>query len=86
VRASAIPEEYRSLRSFAFGDSPGLADELLELVLKGVKTATCSTKDEPNMSRSGERCFLALPYKGGGNSETGTDITGNTSRTKGPQP
>ena len=52
---SAVPESYRGLRSFAFGDSPALADELLELVVKGVKTATCSTEDEPNTSTSGER-------------------------------
>ncbi len=29
------------LESFAFGDSPALADELLGLVLAGRKTATC---------------------------------------------
>ena len=29
------------LESFSFGDSPDLADELLELVLIGKKTATC---------------------------------------------
>jgi uncharacterized protein YhfF len=29
------------LESFAFGDSPALADELLELVLAAKKTATC---------------------------------------------
>ena len=29
------------LDSFSFGDSPALADELLELVLVGKKTATC---------------------------------------------
>ena len=52
---SDVPEKYRGLRSFAFGDSPALADELLELVVKGVKTATCSTEDEPNTSTSGER-------------------------------
>ena len=52
---SALPEKYRDLRSFAFGDSPRLADELLELVVKGVKTATCSTQDEPNTSTPGER-------------------------------
>lgn len=28
--------------AFAFGDSPRMADELLALVLAGVKTATCS--------------------------------------------
>jgi uncharacterized protein YhfF len=55
VSESVVPEEYRSLRCFAFGDGPRLADELLELVLAGVKTATCSTEDEPNTSTPGER-------------------------------
>lgn len=60
---SAVPEKYRSLRSFAFGDSPALADELLGLVLKGVKTATCSTEDEPNTSTQGER-WIVLDGRG----------------------
>ena len=58
-----VPEKYRGLRSFAFGDSPALADELLELVLKGTKTATCSTEDEPNISKPGER-WIVLDGKG----------------------
>ena len=58
-----IPEAYRGLRSFAFGDGPDLADELLELVLKGVKTATCSTEDEPNISKPGER-WIVLDGRG----------------------
>ena len=58
MNLSAVPEQYRSLRSFAFGDSPRLADELLELVIKGVKTATCSTEDEPNTSTPGERWIV----------------------------
>lgn len=33
--------EWRELESFAFGDSPALADELLALVLEGKKRATC---------------------------------------------
>jgi uncharacterized protein YhfF len=33
--------EWRHLESFAFGDSPALADELLALVLEGKKRATC---------------------------------------------
>jgi uncharacterized protein YhfF len=37
----ANDEDWRSLESFAFGDSPQLADELLALVLAGKKTATC---------------------------------------------
>jgi uncharacterized protein YhfF len=55
---STVPEQYRSLRSFAFGDGPELADELLDLVLKGLKTATCSTEDEPNTSSAGERWIV----------------------------
>jgi len=58
VSVSAVPEKYRSLRSFAFGDGPELADELLELVLKGIKTATCSTEDDPNTSTAGERWIV----------------------------
>jgi len=63
VSVSAVPEKYRSLRSFAFGDGPQLADELLDLVLKGVKTATCSTEDEPNTSTPGER-WIVLDGRG----------------------
>lgn len=53
-----IPARYQDLRSFAFGDSAELADELLELVLQGVKTATCSTEDEPNTSTPGEQWIV----------------------------
>jgi uncharacterized protein YhfF len=63
VSPSAVPEKYRSLRSFAFGDSPELADELLDLVLSGLKTATCSTEDEPNTSTPGER-WIVLDGRG----------------------
>ncbi|SDH78234.1 Uncharacterized protein YhfF [Bradyrhizobium sp. Rc2d] len=58
-----IPERYRNLRTFAFGDSPALADELIELVIKGIKTATCSTEDEPNTSTPGER-WVVLDGRG----------------------
>jgi uncharacterized protein YhfF len=34
-------DELGTLESFAFGDSPEMADELLALVLAGTKTATC---------------------------------------------
>jgi uncharacterized protein YhfF len=63
VSQRAVPERYRNLRSFAFGDSPALADELLDLVMKGVKTATCSTQDEPNISAPGER-WIVLDGRG----------------------
>jgi uncharacterized protein YhfF len=60
---SAVPEKYQGLRWFAFGDGPELADELLDLVVKGIKTATCSTEDEPNTSTPGER-WIVLDGRG----------------------
>ena len=36
-----LPARYKNAVSFAFGDSPELADALLALVLSGKKTATC---------------------------------------------
>ena len=39
---SGLPEKYKEAVTFAFGDSPALADELLALVLAGRKTATCA--------------------------------------------
>jgi uncharacterized protein YhfF len=63
VGVANIPEKYRDLRSFAFGDGRELADELLDLVLRGVKTATCSTEDEPNTSTPGER-WIVLDGRG----------------------
>ena len=49
---SQLPGRYRDAPAWAFGDSAGQADELLELVLAGIKTATCSAlaahgADEP---------------------------------------
>lgn len=58
-----VPVRYRHLRKFAFGDNPALADELLELVMKGIKTATCSTEDEPNTSLPGEQ-WIVLDGRG----------------------
>ena len=55
---NAVPLKYQDLRSFAFGDGPELADELLDLVMLGIKTATCSTEDEPNTSTVGERWIV----------------------------
>ncbi|MFT4116417.1 ASCH domain-containing protein [Bradyrhizobium sp.] len=56
--SATVPDRYRHLRRFAFGDSPELADELVELVVEGVKTATCSAEDEPNLSTPGERWIV----------------------------
>lgn len=40
-----LPAEYRECDAWAFGDSPALAGELLELVLRGLKTGTCSARE-----------------------------------------
>ena len=61
--SKTIPERYQHLRTFAFGDSPDLADKLLELVVKGIKTATCSTVDEPNTPTPGEH-WVVLDGRG----------------------
>lgn len=47
-----LPAQYADAVQFSFGDSPELADELLALVIAGVKTATCGAvehfgDDEP---------------------------------------
>jgi uncharacterized protein YhfF len=55
---NSVPDRYQALRAFAFGDGPELADELLDLVLRGIKTATCSTQDEPKTSLPGERWIV----------------------------
>ena len=60
---SAVPAKYQGLRSFAFGDGRELADELLDLVIREVKTATCSTEDEPNTSTPGEH-WIVLDGRG----------------------
>ena len=55
---NSVPAKYQGLRSFAFVDGPELADELLDLVISGSKTATCSTEDEPNTSTPGEQWIV----------------------------
>jgi uncharacterized protein YhfF len=60
---NSVPAKYQGLRSFAFGDRPDLADELLDLVISGLKTATCSTEDEPNTPTPGEQ-WIVLDGRG----------------------
>ena len=61
-------DTFEHLPSFMFGDSPALADELLELVLSGTKTATCGDllsyerEGEP-LPQPGEQ-FVVLDGKG----------------------
>src|SRR5262245_41632091 len=54
----ADDEDWRDLESFAFGDSPQLADELLGLVLEGKKTATCWFASDGWQTKIGERMVV----------------------------
>ncbi|MGL4240942.1 MAG: ASCH domain-containing protein, partial [Beijerinckiaceae bacterium] len=48
---SALEEQYPQAERFSFGDSPAMADELLALVIAGMKTATCGPlRDFPDGS------------------------------------
>jgi uncharacterized protein YhfF len=58
MTVASLPTRYASVPRFSFGDSPALADELLALVVMGRKTATCTTPDDPNISRPGERWIV----------------------------
>lgn len=49
------PEDWRALESFAFGDSPALADRLLGYVLAGAKTATCWSVCDGQQTEVGKR-------------------------------
>ena len=50
--------DWRSLEQFSFGDSPGLADELAELVLADKKRATCWAASEGPQTEIGKRMVM----------------------------
>ncbi|TQI80299.1 uncharacterized protein YhfF [Serratia fonticola] len=50
----AVPEKYENLERWAFGDTAEQADELVKLVLNGVKTATCSNLDGEGIPQPGD--------------------------------
>jgi len=43
MQPCSVPEKYLNANQWAFGDNPALADELLQLVMSGKKTASCSS-------------------------------------------
>jgi uncharacterized protein YhfF len=51
-------QDWRSLESFAFGDSPAMADELLGFVLSGAKTATCWSVRDGQQTEVGKRMVV----------------------------
>ena len=54
----ALAQDWRSLESFAFGDSPAMADELLGYVLAGAKTATCWSVRDGQITEVGKRMVV----------------------------
>jgi uncharacterized protein YhfF len=50
--------DWRSLESFAFGDSPDMADRLLGFVLSGAKTATCWSVRDGQQTEVGKRMVV----------------------------
>jgi uncharacterized protein YhfF len=54
VGLMAIPEKYENVERWAFGDTERQADDLVKLVLEGVKTATCSNLDGEGIAQPGD--------------------------------
>ena len=54
----AVDADWRSLESFAFGDSPAMADRLLAFVLAGAKTATCWSVRDGQQTQVGKRMVV----------------------------
>ncbi|HEX2554394.1 MAG TPA: ASCH domain-containing protein [Microvirga sp.] len=50
--------DWRALETFSFGDNPALADELVELVLAGTKTATCWAAEQGLLTEVGKRMVV----------------------------
>ena len=55
---------WRALETFAFGDNPALADELLALVLEGKKRATCWAVSEGLKGAAVGKSMVALDGQG----------------------
>jgi len=55
---SSSAHDWRSLESFAFGDSPDMADRLLGFVLSGAKTATCWPVRDGQQTEVGKRMVV----------------------------
>ena len=55
---SVATQDWSSLESFAFGDSPRMADNLLAFVLSGAKTATCWSVRDGQQTEVGKRMVV----------------------------
>jgi uncharacterized protein YhfF len=63
-KSDFIPMDWRKLETFSFGDSPDLANMLLELVLLGKKTATCWAESQGLLSAEVGKMMVVLDGQG----------------------
>lgn len=63
TKLEALKSTYPGALAWQFGDSPELADELIQLVLSGIKTATCRSR--ASFQREYERGESELASKEG---------------------
>jgi uncharacterized protein YhfF len=56
--------DWQSFETFTFGDSPELADELLDRVLQGKKRATCWAESQGLLSAEVGKLMVVLDSKG----------------------
>lgn len=61
---SVSPMDWRDLETFSFGDSPELANRLLELVLSGSKRATCWAESQGLLSAEVGKSMVVLDGQG----------------------
>lgn len=50
--------DWTKLETFSFGDGPELAEELAQLVLAGLKTATCWAVSQGELTQLGKRMVM----------------------------
>jgi uncharacterized protein YhfF len=56
--ADDSPPDWRTLETFSFGDNPTLADELADLVLRGLKRATCWAASQGSLTQVGKQMVM----------------------------
>ena len=64
TNTSLFRMNWRDLETFSFGDSPDLANELLELVLSGTKCATCWAESQGLLSAEVGKMMVVVDGQG----------------------
>ncbi|WP_349627810.1 ASCH domain-containing protein [Rhodopseudomonas sp. BR0C11] len=64
IRKHPFEMEWQNLETFSFGDSPDLANRLVELVLSGTKRATCWAESQGLLSAEVGKLMVVLDGQG----------------------